>query len=99
MAALPSIPAASVIGTTTYGGSTGAGTVFEIVKRLANITTLASFNSANGASPYGGLVLDSSGNLFGTTNSGGVGNYGTVFEIVKNSNSITTSFGLILCQW
>ena len=66
------------------------GTVFEIVKGSGTITTLASFNGTNGAYPQAGLVEDSSGNLFGTTYGGGASNYGTVFEIVNGSGTITT---------
>ena len=43
------------------------GTVFEVAAGSGTITTLASFNGTNGAHPHGGLVEDSSGNLFGTT--------------------------------
>ena len=49
----------------------GDGTVFEIAAGSGTITTLASFNGTNGVSPNGGLVEDSSGNLFGTTMTGG----------------------------
>jgi uncharacterized repeat protein (TIGR03803 family) len=34
--------------------------------------------------PYGGLVLDSKGNLYGTTYRGGVSGYGTVFEVTPD---------------
>ena len=47
------------------------GTVFEVALGSHAITTLASFNGANGFEPYGSLVEDGSGNLFGTTTSGG----------------------------
>ena len=44
-------------------------------------TTLATFAGGNGADPFAGLLVDSSGNLFGTTVGGGTNNYGTVFEL------------------
>ena len=43
------------------------GTVFEVAAGSGTITTLASFNGTNGENPIGGLIEDSSGNLFGTT--------------------------------
>jgi len=44
-------------------------------------TALHSFGGSDGAYPYGTLVRDASGNLYGTTNSGGEFNKGIVFEI------------------
>ena len=80
----------NLYGTTVQGGASGDGTVFEIVKGSNTITTLASFNGANGDHPDGGLVLDGQGNLYGTTYNGGASGDGTVFEIAKGSNTITT---------
>jgi uncharacterized repeat protein (TIGR03803 family) len=88
----------NLYGTTYYGGAGGVilgdGTVFEIAKGSGTITTLASFNGANGAKPEAGVTLDASGNLFGTTDLGGSGNVGTVFEIAKGSSTITTLVSL-----
>jgi hypothetical protein len=40
---------------------------------------------ADGAVPEAGLIRDATGNLYGTTNSGGANNSGTVFfELVPN---------------
>ena len=49
------------------GGAYGDGTVFELAKGSGTITTLASFNGTNGSNPYASLIMDSSGNLYGTT--------------------------------
>ena len=40
------------------------------------LTTLVSFNGANGADPVAGLIADANGDLFGTTIQGGA-----VFEL------------------
>jgi uncharacterized repeat protein (TIGR03803 family) len=72
-------------------GVRGFGTVFEIVKTAhgyaSTPTTLVSFNGANGAGPFGNLIADSQGDLFGTTNGGGANNHGTVFEITGSGFS------------
>ena len=57
----------NLYGTTYGGGSSGDGSVFELAPGSGTITTLASFNGTNGWSPLGGLIMDSSGNLYGTT--------------------------------
>jgi RHS repeat-associated protein len=79
----------NLYGTTSSGGAYGYGTVFEVVNGSGTITTLASFNGNNGAYSYAGLVVDGSGNLYGTTSSGGLDGYGTVFEVANGSNTIT----------
>ena len=67
-------------GTTYKGGAYGQGTVFQITADGA-LSTLASFDKANGAFPLAELVQDSDGTLYGTTTRGGAGNDGTVFRI------------------
>lgn len=46
-------------------------------------TVLYSFDgyTNDGVYPWGGLLLDSSGNLYGVTSQGGASGYGTVFEL------------------
>ena len=79
-----------LFGTTSAGGASGDGTLFEIVSGSNAITTLASFNGSNGASPQADLTRDSNGNLFGTAFSGGANNFGTVFELPVGGDAITT---------
>jgi uncharacterized repeat protein (TIGR03803 family) len=60
--------------------------VFEIPKASTGygpVATLLSFNGANGAlpTPFGALISDAAGDLFGTTQDGGANGYGTVFEL------------------
>ena len=78
-----------LFGTTSFGGTTGYGTVFEITKTstgYANTpTVLVSFNGANGEKPLAGLIADAAGNLYGTTQEGGASGDGTVFEIAKTN--------------
>ena len=81
-------------GTTCGDVPNSDGTVFEIAAGSDAIKTLATFDGTNGIHPWGSLIKDSSGNLFGTTNQGGPANYGadwgTVFEVKANSGVITT---------
>jgi uncharacterized repeat protein (TIGR03803 family) len=79
----------NLYGTTRYGGQYSAGSVFKVAAGSDSITTLASFDGANGAEPVGGLVIDSDGNLYGTATTGGNSGAGTVFEVAAGSNSIT----------
>jgi uncharacterized repeat protein (TIGR03803 family) len=82
--------AGDLFGTTYGGGASGNGTIFEIASGSNALTSLASFNGANGAQPVGPVSLDASGNLYGTTNGGGANNLGAVFELAKSSRGITT---------
>ncbi len=80
--------AGNFYGTTEKGGVNGSGTVFEVAKGSATIKTLATFNGTNGYAPWGGIVMDSSGNLFGTTGWGGNFNDGEIFELAKGKGEI-----------
>jgi uncharacterized repeat protein (TIGR03803 family) len=71
----------NLYGTTQLGGAFGYGTVF-MLNTLGDLFTLHSFTGGNdGASPFAGLVLDGTGNLWGVTTNGGSSGYGTLFEI------------------
>ena len=77
----------NLYGTTTAGGAAGNGTVFELVapksrKGAWAEKVLYSFGTGtDGAAPVGRVVLDTAGNLYGTTSLGGASGYGTVFQL------------------
>jgi hypothetical protein len=78
--------AGNLYGTTNSGGPYRSGTVFELTASNGSwiYTELYDFTGGmDGANPYGSLVLDAAGNLYGTTSLGGNG-YGTVFEVTPN---------------
>jgi uncharacterized repeat protein (TIGR03803 family) len=86
----------SLYGTTYAGGANGYGTVFEMSPQTGGgwiESVVHSFNlsSTDGADPSASLILDASGNLYGTTAYGGAHSGstsgttgGTVFEIVSS---------------
>jgi uncharacterized repeat protein (TIGR03803 family) len=78
-----------LFGTTKTSGSGSDGTVWELVDGATSITTIAAFTGTNGKNPYGGLVRDSNGDLFGTTNVGGTSNLGSIYEIASGTSTIT----------
>ena len=78
----------NLYGTTAGGGANNQGTVFELSPKADGTwheTLLHIFgrNAGDGTAPESALVLDSSGNLYGTTVNGGQGllAVGTVFEL------------------
>jgi uncharacterized repeat protein (TIGR03803 family) len=86
----------NLFGTTTGGGASNFGTVWELAQGSSTITPLASFNGTNGGRPLAGVTFDANGNLFGTAQFGGAGfnpplfsGFGTVWELAKGSGTIT----------
>lgn len=76
----------NLYGTTTSdeGGPVyGYGAVFKLVYSNGNWSeiVLHSFNGADGSHPVSNVVMDSSGNLYGTTKEGGANGYGVVWQI------------------
>jgi uncharacterized repeat protein (TIGR03803 family) len=96
--------AGNLYGTTITGGhygtcrSVGCGVVYKLAPDGTE-TVLYAFNGGNdGGKPEGGLVMDGSGNLYGTTYEGGgkgCNNYGcgTIFKLsASGSETILHSF-------
>jgi len=77
--------AGNLYGTTLYGGTSGVGTVFEL-SPSGTETVLRSFAASHtdGHYPYAGLLMDTTGNLYGTAQSGGAKGLGTVFKLSPN---------------
>ena len=74
----------NLYGTIYEGSYSGYGSVFKLTPSNGGwtYTSLHEFTGGDdGANPYAGLILDSSGNLYGTASHGGAFNYGVVFEI------------------
>ncbi|HUO17509.1 MAG TPA: choice-of-anchor tandem repeat GloVer-containing protein [Verrucomicrobiae bacterium] len=76
----------TLYGTTSiYGGSgdcaEGCGTVYSVSTTGTEQNVLHDFSGTDGQAPDSGLVLDSHGDLYGTTFQGGVYGYGTVYEV------------------
>lgn len=67
----------------TYGDGYGCGLVYELTPEGKEIV-LHAFTGPEGAFPSGGLLRDSSRNLYGTTAVGGAFGFGTVFKLDKH---------------
>jgi len=88
----------NLYGTSVGGGSSGAGTVFEISRSSLGWTETIIYNftgKRDGRSPDAGLVIDAHGNLYGTTSQGGgvkcairIG-CGTVYKLSHGSTGWT----------
>ena len=84
----------NIYGATSFGGTNGTGTVWELVysesKKTYSESILYEFGasgSGDGNNPYGGLVMDSKGNLYGTTLNGGSSNLGAFYKLTKQGKT------------
>ena len=89
----------NLYGTTYEGGANSAGTVFELSPGTGGVWTeqvLHSFAVGNqtgttdGSQPEANLIFDAQGNLYGTTNTGGIDSNGTVFELSPGTGGAWT---------
>ncbi len=89
-------PAGHLYGTTYLGGtpncnpnnSVDCGAVFEVDSTTGREKVLHRFSSSrkDGDLPYGGVLRDAAGNLYGTTSLSGPGGFGTVFKLDSTGN-------------
>ena len=82
--------AGNLYGTTEAGGAYNYGNVFRLSPSNGSwsYTDLYDFtNGSDGSNPHSNVLIDANGNLFGTTNAGGLAGYcpggtcGTIWEI------------------
>jgi uncharacterized repeat protein (TIGR03803 family) len=89
----------NLYGTTLNGGGSihcpkGCGVVFKLSPNADGTwteTVLKRFGDRPAAHPYGGLVFDSTGNLYGTTENGGTGDSGTIYKMSPNADGTWTT--------
>jgi len=95
-------PDGALYGTTQSGGigcnGDGCGTIYRLTPPATicrsfscpwTETIIHKFNGFDGAMPSGDLVFDQSGNIYGTTQKGGMDNEGTVFQLSHSSGGWT----------
>jgi uncharacterized repeat protein (TIGR03803 family) len=85
----------SLVGLTTFGGSSSAGEAFRLSPGGA-FDVLHVFTGApdDGENPYGRLIAASDGNFYGTTNRGGAFDLGTVFRLAPDGTlTLLRAFG------
>jgi uncharacterized repeat protein (TIGR03803 family) len=83
--------AGNLYGTTYRGGASGEGTVWQATRSGQSWTESVIYNfasSGDGVNPAGTLTIDNVGNLYGTTEAGGLG-YGTVFQLTNSGSQWT----------
>lgn len=78
----------ALYGTTIYGGTANAGTVFQLTPPAATggaWTEVVLYNfsgTSDGGNPTGSLVFDKRGALYGTATIGGSAGYGAAFQLM-----------------
>jgi len=85
--------AGNLYGVCTTGGANGAGTVYKLAPAPVGEwteTTLYAFKGApDSGFPYGGLIADKNGNLYGTTYYSGANDLGTVYKLAFRNGVLT----------
>jgi uncharacterized repeat protein (TIGR03803 family) len=84
----------NLYGTATSGGANDGGTVFELSPGSNGQwteTVLLSFEHSrkDGSYPYGGLIFDTAGNLYGTVFDGGSHGFGAIFQMTPGNGQWT----------
>ena len=81
----------ALYGTTIYGGTNNAGTVFSLTYEAGHwrFKTIYNFDGINGLQPSGNLAFDAAGNLYGATYQGGANDWGSIFQLVPGASGWT----------
>lgn len=85
----------TLYGTTSIGGTYGYGSIFEVIPAAGGTswteTSIYDFQGGpgDGATPEADLLVDTNGQIFGTTYYGGAHGYGAVFVLTPTSGGWT----------
>jgi uncharacterized repeat protein (TIGR03803 family) len=83
----------NLFGVTESAGALSYGTAFRLTPSANGkfkFTTIYTFKgSPYAGSPYGGLIADANGNLYGTTYYGGANGLGAVYELIEKGKRYT----------
>lgn len=95
--------AGNLYGTTTCTSTCrGLGTIFQLVPSNGGWTenVLMELNATTGSHPWGTLIMDGSGNLYGTATQDGPNGGGTVFELSPSNGGWNFSlvYAFTLCN-
>jgi uncharacterized repeat protein (TIGR03803 family) len=79
----------NLYGATSAGGSGGGGTVFELTSSGGHWTPNVIYSFAGSGGPASSLVMDTAGNLYGTTVQDGAYRAGNVFKLTSSGGGWT----------
>lgn len=84
----------ALYGMTSQGGGADAGTVFKLNKDGSTYTVLRQFTGTegDGGDPEGGLAMGRDEVLYGTTESGGTNDSGTVFKLKQDGTDYSVIY-------
>ncbi|MBL0343391.1 MAG: T9SS type A sorting domain-containing protein [Bacteroidetes bacterium] len=83
-------------GCLAQGGAYNAGIIYEYDPLTNNYTSIYDFHPSTGSAPFGELLLASNGLCYGTTNGGGIGGGGVLFEFDIASKTYTKKFDMVI---
>lgn len=76
-----------IYGMTKEGGSHGAGVIFSVDLSMNIYSKLHELSYSSAGVPYGSLIFDQNGKMYGTTASGGSYNSGIIFSFDQANNA------------
>lgn len=81
-----------IYGTTSEGGSNDMGVLYSFNPMNSNYTVIHEFDGTSGEKPVGSLIQASDNHIYGVCNQGGSFNFGVIFKLDINANSLSVIY-------